>query len=196
MHRPLPERIKRWYKSKSNIQNLQFSSSKVKKDMIQRKLNVKKQIKMAPSKAKAVIPSTSPSRRRTTDKSERIIQKTKEQLPTTTTVTSSKRGNERKGSLLKSRSKTHSVVQQEKKHSKILDDTKKVGDTSVDKNEKMKAKTRSQISIISKSKDQQKNTIVAPHNQPVIPSSTTITTDSFSIDNVSKLQVGREGINY
>jgi hypothetical protein len=191
MYRPVPERIKRWYKSKSNTPNRQFSPSKLKKDMIKRKNNVKTQLKVSHSKTKSIIT------RRTTDKSEQITRQTKEQLPTKTVVTSSKHGNEQKRSLPKSRPKAQSsITHQEKKYFKTRNDTKQTRAVSGDKNEKMKVKTNSQVSIASKSKDQHKNMLDAPHNQLVISSSTTITTDAFSIDNVSKPQVEREGINY
>jgi hypothetical protein len=196
MHRPLPERVKRWYKSKPSIQTPQFPPSNVKKDMIKRKTNVPAQIKLSYSKTKPALPSTSPSTGRTKDISARITRKNKDQLPTITTIISSKQNSERKGSLVKSRPKTQPVVREEKKHTKVLDDAKKTGDVSSDKKAMEKLKTSSRISIVSKAKDKQKNMLNAPRNLPAISSSTTIATDVFSIDNVPKIQMAREGSNY
>jgi hypothetical protein len=151
---------------------------------------------MSHSKTKSVTPIVFPSTRRATNKSEQITQKTKEQLQTTTAVTSSKRGSERKASLLKSWPKTQSTLHEGKKQRKIHDNTRKTSNASIDKNEKMKVKINSQISVTSKSKDQQKNMLDVPYVQPDISPSTTMTTDAFSIDDISKFQVEREGINY
>lgn len=176
MYRSVPERIKHWYKRKSN---LQFSPTKNKKDMIKQKTNVKTQIKVSHSKTKS-------STRPTTNKSERIIQKT------TAAVTTSKHNIGRKGSLVKSRPTVH----EEKKDSKILNSTKKIDHAFTDKNEKKTMKNHSQISIVSKSKDQQKKTVDTSHDQATKSPSTAIATDVFNIDNVPKVQVENEGINY
>jgi hypothetical protein len=176
MYRSVPERIKRWYKRKSN---LQFSPTKNKKDMIKQKNNVKTQIKVSHSKTKSTP-------RPTINKSERIIQKT------TPAVTTSKHNTGRKGSLVKSRPTIH----EEKKHSKILNSTKKIDHAFTNKNERKTIKNHSQISIVSKSKDQQKKTVDTSHDQPTKSPSTTIATDVFTIDNVPKVQVEKEGINY
>jgi hypothetical protein len=178
MHRPLPERVKNWYKNKSNTPNRQFAPSKIKK------ANVKSQIKTSQFKTKSVMP---------TNKSERLTQKTKDRLPPTKVISSSKRDREQKRSLPKSQTKIQPTVNQEKRHSKILDTTKKMGQVSVEKKEKMK--TNSRISIVSKFKDQRKDTIDASVDERSTSSSTTIKTKAFDIDKVSKVQDEREGIN-
>jgi len=147
----------------------QLSSSKFNKGTIDRKINDKVKITRTDFKAKSVLPT-----RRTTNKStgplpttlkQRLTQETRDQLPTTKGDTSSKYGIERKRSLLKSQTGVHRA----KEHSKILDD--------------------SQITLKLKPEEHPKTTFVAAHDQPIIPSTTTITTGVFTIDNVSKLQV-------
>jgi hypothetical protein len=115
--------------------------------------------------------------------------KTKDRLPTTTVTSSSKRDNEQKRLLLKSQPKTQSTVHQENRRSKILDTTKKTGQTSVEKR-----RTKPRISIASKLKDQRKNTSDTPVDEQIISSSTTARTEAFDGDAASKPQIEREGI--
>ncbi|CAF0850652.1 unnamed protein product [Rotaria sordida] len=136
-----------------------------------------------------------PSIHRITDKSissptktlkERITRNIKDQLSTTTAVTSAKHSSEQKRSLLKSGPKLQSITQITKKHSKILDDTKKTNNLSIDKDEKEKLKFNARIPLALKSEEQQKSTLGIAHEQPVLLSPTPITTDTINMTNVSK----------
>ena len=62
MNRGLPERVKRWYKTKANIPPPQSSPSKTKKDMTDRKINVKARTKVSHSKIKSVGPPSKTSK--------------------------------------------------------------------------------------------------------------------------------------
>jgi hypothetical protein len=173
MSRILPERIKRWYKTKSAIKMYQLSSSKFNKGTIDRKTNGKVKITGTDFQAKSA-----PLTRGTTNKSigpsratlkQRLTQETRDQLPTIKGDTSSKYGIERKRPLVKSQTGVHRA----KEHSKILDDLSE----------------SSQITLKLKSEEHPKNTLVAAQDQPIITSTTAITTGVFTIDNVSKLQI-------
>ncbi|CAF3986630.1 unnamed protein product [Rotaria sordida] len=135
-----------------------------------------------------------PSIHRITDKSissptktlkERITRNIKDQLSTTTAVTSTKHSSEQKRSLLKSGPKLQSITQITKKHSKILDDTKKTNNLSIDKDEKKKLKFNARIPLALKSEEQQKSTLGIAHEQPVLLSPTPMTTDTINMTNVS-----------
>ncbi|CAF2608538.1 unnamed protein product [Rotaria sp. Silwood2] len=189
----LPERIKRWYKTKSNIQKLQFSASNIQKNMIDGKNSIKTKTNILNSKTKPVTLSSTPSTHRTIHKSinslrntlkERTTQDIKDQLPTTTTITSTKHTREQKRSLIKSEPKFQSKVHITKKHSKILDNTKKTSKMSIDKDEKEELKINSEIPLASKSEGQQQSTSDIPHDQPILLP--TITTDTINIVNISE----------
>jgi hypothetical protein len=197
--RTLPERIKQWYKTKSNKQALHLpSSSKRTNNMVDRKINVKAQAKMTHVKAK-----------------DRLTKEIKGQVSTSAAVGSLKQEGGRKGSLLKSRLKMQQQIHQDREHSKVIDNTinstvktssaftdpetrssvtkYKRPNTTASKDEKEKTKISSQISSKLKSGEQQKDTTIATHNQPVKSSSST-RTDVFNISNISKPQGTSEAI--
>ncbi|CAF1131963.1 unnamed protein product [Rotaria sordida] len=88
--------------------------------------------------------------------------------------------------LINSGPKLQSITQITKKHSKILDDTKKTNNLSIDKDEKEKLKFNARISLALKSEEQQKSTLGIAREQPVLLSPTPITTDTINMTNVSK----------
>ncbi|CAF0878189.1 unnamed protein product [Rotaria sordida] len=87
--------------------------------------------------------------------------------------------------LINSGPKLQSITQITKKHSKILDDTKKTNNLSIDKDEKKKLKFNARIPLALKSEEQQKSTLGIAHEQPVLLSPTPMTTDTINMTNVS-----------
>jgi hypothetical protein len=151
----------------------QLSSSKLNKGTIDRKINDKVKITGTDFKAKSAPPTrgttNKPIGSSPTTLKQRLTQETRDQLPTIKGDTSSKYGIERKRPLVKSQTGVHRA----KEHSKILDDLSE----------------SSQITLKLKSEEHPKNTLVAAQDQPIITSTTAITTGVFTIDNVSKLQI-------
>ena len=184
MNRILPERIKRWYKTQSSTQQIQFSLSKIQK-------NRKSSTKMQHSQRKSILSTTTSLTRRLQDK--QIVLSATISKEQTTRQTN---GNDKQNRVpTKSRSKIQLKVHQENRHSTSFVDIQNSSSSLIHKDEMKKVKDKAQILPMVKSKKEKENILVVVSDQSVILSSKPTIKDAVNIDdNTPNIRPERERV--